>query len=107
MKRIFLICGIILLSGHLIAELKASIVNNWKSVNGIVLSDTKIVKILEEKLPQTIKDALKNDIDKGWKIDDIYLIKEDPEFYQITLKKDITTKIKNLDKNGKLVISKN
>lgn len=107
MKKIALVCGIMLLSGNLITGLKAAIVTNGKSDNGLILIDTKIVKISEEKLPQAIKNALKNEIDKGWKIDDIYLIKQSPEFYQITLKKDSSTKMKNLDKNGKIVISKN
>jgi len=107
MKKIVLICGILLLFGNLISGRKASIVTNGKSDNAFVLIDTKIVKISEEKLPQAIKDVLKNEIDKGWKIDNIYLIKQEPEFYQITLKKDSSTKMKNLDKNGKLVVSKN
>jgi hypothetical protein len=107
MKKIILICGIMLVSGNLLIGLKASIVSNGKSDIGFVLIDTKIVKVSEEKLPIAIKNVLKSEIDKGWKINDIYLIKQDPEFYQITLKKDNSTRVKNLDKNGKLVISKN
>ena len=107
MKRVVLFCGIMLLSGIFITGLNASILRIGKTDHGLVLIDTKIVRVSEENLPQAIKNVLKNEKDKGWKIEDIYLIKQDPEFYQITLKKDGSSKLKNLDKNGKLVISKN
>jgi len=80
-------------------------VDHGKVYSSVIPDNTKKVKIPEDKLPQPVQDALTDDINKGWKIEVVYLVQEDQEYYQVTLKKDFDKKTINIDKDGNKMAS--
>jgi hypothetical protein len=101
MKKVFFLVGAMLLTFSLSSVVNAATTKS-NSVCVCAKDDLNKEKITEDKLPQAVKDAITNDY-KGWKVDVIYLVKGEKEYYEITLKLDAQSKIVKLGKDGKVV----
>lgn len=60
-------------------------------------------KLNEDELPVVIKNLLKSNEYKDWKLDQAYLIEGASEYYKVELKKDDQKQTLNLDKYGNKV----
>jgi hypothetical protein len=79
---------------------------NFSSKNEIISlqqQKEKKKKLNEDELPLVIKNMLKGNEYKDWKLDQAYLIEGTSEYYKIELKKDDQKQTLNLDKYGNKV----
>jgi hypothetical protein len=100
MKKIIYAVAIVCLLGTASSYANANFSNTEKNV---ALQNDKKKKVTEEELPVTIKNMLKGDEYKDWKLDQAYLIEEPSEYYKIELKKEDQKQTLNLDKYGNKV----
>lgn len=101
MKKMFFIASIACLLGtsSMMAEKYTA-----KLKNGVFLQETeKKTKVTEDELPLAVKNLLKQEEYKDWKLDEAYLITGTSEYYKIELKKDDQKQALNLDKYGNKV----
>lgn len=105
MKKIIFCFGTLFMLGNLTVMKGAT---NGSTVRAYAQIDSKKVKVNENKLPEAVKKTLESGDYKDWKVEEVYLFKENDkadkkEFYQVTLRKDYTTKSINIDKDGNVI----
>jgi len=64
--------------------------------------DDSKTKIDPATLPEAVKSTLATDSYKGWTISSAWLVKADPVYYTVELKKEDKTTAVNIDKDGKV-----
>lgn len=110
MKKIIFCLGTLLMLGNF----TTAVVAKTNSANAYAQIDSRKTKVSENKLPEAVKKTLEGNDYKDWKIEEVYLFKENvkkgkdgnknaEEFYQVTLRKDYTTKTINIDTDGNVI----
>lgn len=97
MKKIILSAAFIILLGTAYSFAGGVVNNNYN------LQNEKKSKVAEDELPQGIKNLLKTEEYKDWKLDQAYMITGTGEYYKVELKKDDQKQTLNLDKYGNKV----
>ncbi|HEX3008436.1 MAG TPA: hypothetical protein VHO90_12570 [Bacteroidales bacterium] len=99
MKKLIYLASIVFFLGT-VSSYAGNISVNNKNLTSLQTDKKK--KINEDELPVVIKNQLKGDDYKEWKVDEVYFF-EGKDYYQIDLKKGDQTQTLNLDKYGNKV----